>query len=383
MKSVYITALSAFLPNDPVPNEGIEDVLGKLEHQPARVKNFVLSNNGIKTRHYAIDPSTGRRTHTNAQLAAEAVRRLLASVELPVSALQGLACGTSSPDQIIPSHANMVAGELGMEPAEIVSTAGVCASGMTALKYGWMNVASGLADNFAASGSERASAFLDRASFGPMLEARDEAALQAAPTVSFEKEFLRWMLSDGAGAVLLEPALRADRLNLRIDLLDVRSWAGQLPVCMYTGMNKQPDGSFAYWADEPERAALVEKGYLLLQQDARVLERHMVDVAARALEHLTEIRGLDPGTVDWFLPHLSSMYFKGRLMERMLRDGVKIPEEKWFTNLADKGNTGAASIYIMLDELYRSGRLSKGQRILCAVPESARFTMAGMLLTVC
>ena len=59
-----------------------------------------------------------------------------------------------------------------------------------------------------------------------------------------------------------------------------------------------------------------------------------------------------------------------------------IPQDKWFTNLHSKGNTGSASIYIMLDELFRSGQLRDGQRILCFVPESGRFTGAFMHLTV-
>jgi len=382
MNPVYITGLSSFLPNAPIPNNEMEAVLGKLENQPSRVKNFVLASNGIKTRHYAIDPATGRRTHTNAQLSAEAVSRLLSSLDLPLDVVEGLACGTSSPDQMIPSHANMVAGELGLPPSEIVSASGVCVSGMAAMKYGYMSVALGQSRNFVATGSERASAFLDKRSFRPMLhaEAKD---VESAPMVTFEKEFLRWMLSDGAGAVIMEPNPRSDQLNLKIEALDLRSWAGERPVCMYAGMNKNRDGSFTYWADEEDPRTLVAKGYMLLQQDARVLERHMVDVAARAMEYFRETRKLDPDSIDWFLPHLSSMYFKGRLAERLAAERVGIPEEKWFTNLAERGNTGAASIYIMLDELFRSGRLSKGDRILCAVPESARFTMAGMLLTVC
>jgi 3-oxoacyl-[acyl-carrier-protein] synthase-3 len=60
----------------------------------------------------------------------------------------------------------------------------------------------------------------------------------------------------------------------------------------------------------------------------------------------------------------------------------EIPQEKWFTNLQEKGNTGAASIFIMLDELVNSGKLESGNKLLCFVPESGRFSSAYMLLTV-
>jgi len=43
---------------------------------------------------------------------------------------------------------------------------------------------------------------------------------------------------------------------------------------------------------------------------------------------------------------------------------------------------GSASIYIILEELLHSGKLKKGQKVFLAVPESGRFTVAGMLLTV-
>ncbi len=218
--------------------------------------------------------------------------------------------------------------------------------------------------------------------YEPLIDAL-HANPDVVPMVAFEKEFLRWMLSDGAGAVLLESEPRSGSVNFKVESVALRSWAGQLPVCMYAGMNKSKEGDLTFWFDEDDRSQIPQKGYLLLQQDARVLEAHMVDVAVQGLTYLIDEQGFDVDRVDWFLPHLSSMYFKDVLMEQFEANGVRLPEKKWFTNLADKGNTGSASIFIMLDELARSGRLRKGETVFCAVPESARFTMAGMLLTVC
>ena len=58
------------------------------------------------------------------------------------------------------------------------------------------------------------------------------------------------------------------------------------------------------------------------------------------------------------------------------------PEARWFTNLERIGNVGSASIYLMIEELMNSGRLERGQKLLCFVPESARFTVYYMQLTV-
>ena len=66
----------------------------------------------------------------------------------------------------------------------------------------------------------------------------------------------------------------------------------------------------------------------------------------------------------------------------MAEVGFNVPQERWFTNLTEKGNTGSASPYIMLDELFHSGRLKVGERILLAVPESGRFSSGFAYFTV-
>jgi 3-oxoacyl-[acyl-carrier-protein] synthase-3 len=53
---------------------------------------------------------------------------------------------------------------------------------------------------------------------------------------------------------------------------------------------------------------------------------------------------------------------------------LPIPRERWFSNLTRKGNTGSASPFIMLDELFRSGRIQPGHKLLMFVPESGRFS---------
>jgi 3-oxoacyl-[acyl-carrier-protein] synthase-3 len=92
--------------------------------------------------------------------------------------------------------------------------------------------------------------------------------------------------------------------------------------------------------------------------------------------------GLNPEDIDWFLPHYSSAYFREPLLKRLKKMDFAIPQDRWFTNLAHKGNTGSASFYIMLEELFSSGRLKKGDRILGFIPESGRFSVGYILMTV-
>ena len=376
--SVYITGTSSFLPNAPVTNEQMERILGQLGDKPSRARPTVLRSNGILTRHYAIDPVTLEPTHSNAGLTAEAVRGLRDG-GLDLQQIDCLACGTSIADQLMPNHASMVHGELGLPPLEAVATTGVCLSGLASLKYAYMAVAMGLQRNAVATGSELSSALMSARNL--QVES-DDSALESRPELAFDRDFLRWMLSDGAGAVWLRPQPRVGTINLRIDWIDMFSYAGTMETCMYAGAVKGADGRITGWArfTPAEREAHT---ILSVRQDVKLLNEHvMAYTVQKPLETLRTTRGLQAADIDFLLPHYSSRYFRDKVYQHMRRAGVDVPQERWFTNLPQRGNTGAASIYIMIDELLRSGRLRTGQRLLCYVPESGRFATGFMHLTV-
>jgi 3-oxoacyl-[acyl-carrier-protein] synthase-3 len=378
MSAGFITATAAVLPNAPVPNDQMERILGQLGDKPSRARPPVLRSNGIVTRHYGIDPVTLQPTHTNASLTAEAVRALRQD-GVDLATLECLACGTSIADQIMPNHASMVHGELGLPPLEAVATTGVCLSGLASLRYAHMAVLSGTRRNAVATGSELSSAMMSVRNLRTETES-DE--LEAKPELAFDRDFLRWMLSDGAGAVLIEPAPRAGALNLRIDWIEIFSYAGEMETCMYAGAAKLPDGSIRGWTAMTPRER-EHHTIMAVRQDVKLLNEHVMHYTVeKPVRTLAERRGLKAHEVDWFLPHYSSKFFRDKVHAHLIKGGVDIPQERWFTNLPTKGNTGAASIYIIIDELRRSGRLKAGQRLLCYVPESGRFATGFMHLTV-
>lgn len=380
MTQVYINDIAAFLPNAPVDNDSMEAVLGQVGDRPSRARRTVLRSNKIEHRHYAIDPASGRATHTNAQLTAVAVREL-ARTGFDLASIDCLSCGTTMADQLMPNHAVMVHGELGIPPCEVVATSGICVSGMTALKYAWLGVLAGEFTNAVATGSELSSAMMAGDRFGPEIESRVEA-LARHPEIAFEKDFLRWMLSDGAGAVLLQPAPRSDGLSLRIDWMFERSYANEMEACMYAGAEKQDDGSLRGW-NEYDPHEWLEHSIFSVKQDVKLLNARGVHYTIeKPISEMIERKGIAPDDYAWFLPHYSSHFFRDKVYESMQKVGFDLPQERWFTNLSWKGNTGSASIYIILEELFRSDKLEAGQRLLCYVPESGRFTSAFMQLTV-
>ena len=377
----FVTGWGISLPNAPVDNANIETVLGHIAAQSAAVKRRVLINNGIETRHYAIDPATGDVTHTNAQLTAEAVRDLCRNAGLDPADIACLACGSSSADQVIPSHASMVHAELGTPPCEIISPTGVCCAGVSALKYAALNVAAGLLPNAVATGSELASPSLRASHFEPQIRL-NVSEVDDHPMLPFSNEFLRWMLSDGAGALLVEPAPRPDRLSLRIDWIDLVSYASESDVCMYFGLKKGEDGAVESWRTVDDEAKLWRGGYLSLSQDVRVLNDRLPELMKLSFARMRDRRGIEPDRIDWLLPHFSSNWFRQRLYDGLAESGFTVPWERWFTNLATKGNTGSAAFYIMLEELMTSGRVRRGERILGIVPESSRMLFGFLHLTV-
>ncbi len=375
---VYITNTASFLPNAPVPNDQMERILGQLGDKPSRARPTVLRSNGIENRYYAIDPVTLAPTHSNAQLAAEAVR-VIAQEGFDLEQLQCLSCGTSIADQLMPNHAVMVQGELGLPPLEAVATTGVCLSGLASVKYAYMAVASGVHTNAIATGSELSSAMM---SVRNLQVESDADALSERPELAFDRDFLRWMLSDGAGALLLQPKPRESGLSLRIDWIEILSYAGQMPTCMYAGAVKDEQHRVTGWARyspaDRERYTI-----MAVRQDVKLLNEHvMYYTVQKPLETIKAKRGLRGEDIDWFLPHYSSKFFRDKVHAHMVNAGVEVPQNRWFTNLPYKGNTGSASMYIILDELLRSGRLQKGQRLMTYVPESGRFATGFMHLTV-
>lgn len=377
--TVYITRTASFLPNAPVENDAIEDVLGMIGGKPSRARRIILRSNGIRQRHYAIDPATGRQSHTNAQITAEAVRGLFAD-DAALATIDCLAAGTSRPDQLMPGHAVMVHGELRNPPCEVVSTAGICVSGVTALKYAFMSVLCGFSQTAVAVGSELASAGLHARNFEAESVHR-LAELETNPEVAFEKDFLRWMLSDGAGAFLLQNQPNPNGMSLRIDWIEALSQADTMQVCMYAGGEKQEDGTLKGW-QEFSAEEWTQRSVFAVKQDVRLLNAAVIDQTfGKPVRHAMGKYGLRAEDIDYLLPHMSSEYFHQPIAECIAASGFPIPEEKWFTNLHTKGNTGAASVYIMVDELLRSGRIKHGDRLLCMVPESGRFTGALIHLT--
>lgn len=364
---VYVEAAGFHLPGPAIGNDEMDAYIAPLNRLSSRIKARILAENGILQRHYAID-TEGNTTMSHARLAANAIQDCLGRTDIRLDEAGLLAVGSSGGDALMPGFASMIHGELGAPPMETLSSQGICAAGVMAIKHAAQAVELGGHQHAIAAAAEMPSRMFKRSRFAPRGYDAD-----------FDAHFLRWMLSDGAGALLLTRQPSASKgLRLKLKWVHQQSFAGDYPVCMQLGLSADRSQSFL---DYPSSSAAEADGALAIRQDIRLLP-HLFDVSIHEYVKLVREGWINSADIDHFLCHYSSARFIPVVEELLDKAGLSIPRERWYSNLATRGNTGAASIYIMLAEFLDTHALHPGQKIFCFIPESGRISAAYMLLEV-
>ncbi|WP_133407229.1 beta-ketoacyl-ACP synthase III [Parashewanella tropica] len=366
--NVYINSTGRYLPGPAISNDEIEEVLGFINGKSSRLKNKILKSNGILFRHYAINTEQ-QTVESNCEMAAKAAMDCIENSFIPKSKIKILSSATSQGDMVLPGFSSLLQAELDIPNLEINSSHGICSCSLMALKYAFANIKADLSENALVVASEFPSRLFKHSRY----EALDNNG------IDFNAEFLRWMLSDGAGALLLENQPRPNTTSLKINWIKSFSHADVYPTCMSVGAPSNHDATT--WQDYPTYAEAEKAGALLLRQDVRLLD-NIVSVGVNGFLKLINDGDIQISSIDHVLCHFSSHYFKGKIFEMLEQAGAYIPSDKWYTNLYERGNTGCASIFIMLDEFIKTHALKAREIILCIVPESGRFNCAYMLLTV-
>ena len=350
----------------------MEDYLGRIGGRESLLGRRALRWNGIETRHYAIRPGAGP-SHSNAQMCAKAVSAALADAGLERSELGFLAAATTQGDLLVPGHAAAVHGELGGGALEIASFQSVCGASLMAAKSAWSAVRTGEHAGAVACAGEFSSRWFQPAFY------EGTALVDAKGRLRAEADYLRFTLSDGAGAVVMEPQPRPGGLSLKVKFIDLVSLAHEYDTCMWAGAPVEtrydPLGGWSHAGPVAAHAA----GAMALLQDFTLLKRVIRAWVGVYLQKVDAGR-IVPDEIDHLLCHYSARSLREEIVALLSKTEAMIPEEKWFSNLSTVGNIGAASIWVMLDAFLRSGRLEPGQQVLCVVPESGRASVGFMLL---
>ena len=359
MSDCYITGTGAYLPGEPIDNEHLHEYLGRVIGE-GRVKSKILKANGIETRHYALDKNQNA-THTLYELAAQAVRNCLPQDDASLH-IDYLSAGTTHAPYLAPGVSSILHDHLGREKVvshslEINSNAGICSSGAQAIVNAARAVKAGDARAAVCAGVEQSSVGLKSRAFRTTYDI--PAILRNVRSSKwFMSVFLRFMLSDGAGAFLIEPQPREGSLSLKVDWTYSRSFAHEAPLCMH-----------------------IDSNTMILSQNIKILAQYMAPLSKKAVEGALCAHEERLEDYTMVLPHMSSYYFE-RSVKKIMAELSPKREVPYWTNLRTAGNTGAASIYIMLDEYLKTKPVASGDRLLLFVPESGQFNYVLVSLTV-
>ncbi|MEM7355140.1 MAG: 3-oxoacyl-[acyl-carrier-protein] synthase III C-terminal domain-containing protein [Acidobacteriota bacterium] len=359
--TAYITRTGAFLPGEPVDNANIGAYVGTLLGEN-RIRRRVLKANGIEHRYYALDRRQ-KATHDVYEMAALAIEACLegGAAEGAISYLSAGSTHTplNGPGLSSMLHAELQRRGLVNNALEVNSNAGICTSGAQALVNTCRAVGSGAHRHALCVGVEQPSAILKSRAIKPIYDWR-RMLRDVRQSQWFMSVFLRSMLSDGAGAVLVQDRPQPDGTSFAVTWTYSRSFAHETPLCM------QLDNRNA-----------------LLSQDIGVLMQHMGPCLRKVVAEAMAVNDDHLADYKVILPHLSSFFFRRHMLDvfRSYREADGRPIEYW-TNLATKGNTGAASIFILLDEYARTHHLAEGDRVLLFIPESGRFNFVLISLQV-
>ena len=321
---------------------------------------MILRANGISSRHYALDEKQNCLEDVY-DLGRNAVMDLLAKQEKsPV--VTYLSAGSTNTPLVAPGIATILHDRLAentnvFQKVEISSSAGVCSSGAQSIINAYRAIKTGEHKNALCVGAENPSAILKSSVISLIDDLNAHRDIRKSKW--FMTVFLRSMLSDGAGAMMLSDQPRSKGLSLKFNWVYSQSFANEAPLCMS-----------------------LEGKSLRLGQDLEVLNSYMKPCVQKFLSEAFESREDSIADYSIVLPHLSSFYFRSHLLDALetYSSGDSIP--RYWTNLATKGNTGSASIFIILDEYLKSHEINNGEKILLFVPESGQFNFVMISLTV-
>lgn len=191
--------------------------------------------------------------------------------------------------------------------------------------------------------------------------------------MALEKDFLRFMLSDGASAVLLQDN-PGNGKALKVEWVEMTSFANELPTCMFMGAESEENGDLRSWKSFSNQER-IDRSLFVVKQDVKLLGNHAVPYWAKHIKYCLEKHKVSPDTISYVLPHVSSMFFYDKIINELKQTGIGIDEGKWFTNLPKVGNIASAAIFAILDEFWKTRELTSGEKYCCLFLKAGVFLM--------
>lgn len=363
---VHIAGSGTFLPGEPIPFERIDEVLGELTDAPPRIRQWMKSTAGvmreilaIRAVHYAFDPATGEYTDDNVTMAVKAARAALSMAGMEPGEIDLICYGSAHQDQM-PTASVRIQEALDIERCDELSIHANCTSAYKALY---------LAHELIKAGKNRHALVLSAGISSS--ELRADYYNQAL--VDKESLFLRWFLSDGAGALLLT-ADPARSTGHAVEFTYIESVGGRKPSLMF---NRRP----ALWLN-PRRE--YEQGLHHLRQAFRnalstgVFQEEGGSVFLNGFKRMVARGRIPLEKIRFFQVNLPARHIAESVMEECARLGI--PREAFYTRLDELGYCGPPMALICLDRILREETFRPGDRIASFVTEVSKFMQAGYVV---
>ena len=262
-----------------------------------------MERTGIRERRIAAADETA------SDLAVRAAVQALGRAGVEPGEVDFIVVGTTTGDASVPTTANLVQHKLGCRSVGSLDLYAACSGSIYALSVGAQFIQSGKHRTVLCVGTEVLSRAVDPSDRGTSV-----------------------LLGDAAGAVVLRPS---------------EDESGLLDADLYS------DGAFAELLFRPPGGTIKMKGPEVFKAAVRKLG----ECAARLLDR----HGYGMADVDLFVPHQANL----RLIEAAVAR-LGMPLSKVMVNVDRYGNTGAASVYVALEEAWASRRLGHGDLVLLA-----------------
>ncbi len=362
---VKISGSGHYLPGNPIPYSEVDYYLGKMDNVPAkvekwlkRIQNVMSELIDVKYYHFAIDPKTREFTDDNITMSVKAAKNALANANLKATDIDFISYGSAHQDQM-PTASVRIQEELGIDSCGEISIHANCTSAYKALLVAYDFIRTGRYKKALVISSSMSSS-----------ELRSEYYNQ--PIARKEELLLRYFLSDGAGALILEADESDSISGLYIENCYMESIGGNKPSAMG---NKRP----AYYINPKEEfeKGLHHLGQFFNDELRELFYENGSSVFYNGLKRMLNIYPVDKSKIRFFQVNFPSKHISETIIEECQK--LDIPKEALYTKMSTMGYVGPPMVFLCLDKIRLEEKLEKGDVILSFVTEVSKFMQAGFV----
>lgn len=362
---VKLIGSGSYLPGKPITIEEVDYYLGELSDAPRkiqkwlhRMKDLMKEMLEVEYYHYAIDPETGEFTEDNITMSVKAAKNALTNAGLKPEDIDLIVYGSAHQDQM-PTASVRIQEALGIEQCGEMSIHANCTSAYKAFL---------VASDFIKSGRYKNALVLSSS----MSSSELRADYYNQELVKKEELFLRYFLSDGAGALVLQAA-ESNVNGLFVEHTYMESIGGKKPAAM---LNKRP----AYWMNPKKE---FELGYHhLAQMFNEQLRTHFHDhdgsVFLKGLKRMLQKYPINLDQLKYFQVNFPSKHISELIMDECEEIGIN--RDTLYTKMASMGYAGPPMAFISIDKIISEEKLHSNDIILSFVTEVSKFMQAGYVL---